>query len=166
MTSTIEEATLVLPDRFRDAMRQVAAPVCVVTTLNESGPHGTTVSAFTSLSMNPPMLMLSLDNSSRLLARVAVGVRLGVNILAADQREVASRFAGKRDDKFDGVKWFADSDAPRLAGCHAWIVIDTRQIIPGGDHMVVFGEVVEAEASAGQLPLTYYDRTFGTHIKL
>lgn len=166
MTSTIEEATLVLPDRFRDAMRQVAAPVCVVTTLTESGPHGTTVSAFTSLSMNPPMLMLSLDKSSRLLARVAVGARLGVNILAADQRELASRFARKRDDKFDGVEWFADAGAPRMAGCHAWVAIDTRQIIPGGDHMVVLGEVIEAEACAGHLPLTYHDRTFGTHKEL
>jgi flavin reductase (DIM6/NTAB) family NADH-FMN oxidoreductase RutF len=166
MTSTIEEATLVLPDRFRDAMRQVAAPVCVVTTLTESGPHGTTVSAFTSLSMNPPMLMLSLDKSSRLLARVAVGARLGVNILAADQHELASRFARKRDDKFDGVEWTADSDAPRLAGCHAWVAIDTRQIIPGGDHMVILGEVVEAEACGGHLPLTYHDRTFGTHKEL
>src|SRR6266851_195101 len=166
MTSTIEEATLVLPDRFRDAMRRVASPVCVVTTFDEWGPHGTTVSAFTSLSMNPPMLMLSLDNLSRLLARVAVGARLGVNILAADQPELASRFAAKSDDKFDGIEWFADAAAPRLAGCHAWVALDTRQIIPGGDHMVVFGEVVDAEACAGHLPLTYHDRTFGTHIEL
>jgi flavin reductase (DIM6/NTAB) family NADH-FMN oxidoreductase RutF len=163
MTSTIEEATLVLPDRFRDAMRQVAAPVCVVTTLSDSGPHGTTVSAFTSLSMSPPMVMLSLDNSSRLLARISVGARLGVNILAADQRELASRFADKSEDKFHGVEWFAHSAAPRLTGCHAWVAIDTRQIVPGGDHMVILGEVVEAEACSGHLPLTYHDRKFGTH---
>jgi flavin reductase (DIM6/NTAB) family NADH-FMN oxidoreductase RutF len=166
MTSTIEGATLVLRDRFRDAMRQVAGPVCVVTSLNESGPHGTTVSAFASLSMNPPMVMLSLDNSSRLLARVAVGARLGVNILAADQFELASLFAGKADNKFDGVSWFTQSAAPRLAGCHAWVALDTRQIVPGGDHMVIMGEVIEAEAGVGHLPLTYHNRKFGTHTEL
>jgi flavin reductase (DIM6/NTAB) family NADH-FMN oxidoreductase RutF len=166
MTSTIEEAALMLPDRFRDAMRQLAGPVCVVTTLTESGPHGTTVSAFTSLSMNPPMLILSLDNSSRLLAKIAVGARLGVNILAVHQHELASRFAGKSDDKFDGIDWVHDTDAPRLAGCHAWVAIDARQIVPGGDHMVVLGEVVEAQAYDGHQPLTYHDRTFGTHTEL
>lgn len=166
MTSAIEGATLVLPDRFREAMRQVAAPVCVVTSLNESGPHGTTVSAFASLSMNPPMVMLSLDTSSRLLARVAVGARLGVNILAADQRELASLFAGKTDNKFEGVAWFTQSAAPRLSGCHAWVAIDTRQIVPGGDHVVIMGEVIEAEAGVGHLPLTYHDRKFGTHKEL
>jgi flavin reductase (DIM6/NTAB) family NADH-FMN oxidoreductase RutF len=157
------DAKLGLPDRFRDAMRQVATPVCVVTTLHASGPHGTTVSAFASLSMTPPMLMLSLDTSSRLLSHVSMGTRLGVNILAAGQQELAGRFAGKSDDKFGGVEWFVDSDAPRIADCHAWVAVDTRQIIPGGDHMVILGEVVEAEASVGHLPLTYHDRTFGTH---
>jgi flavin reductase (DIM6/NTAB) family NADH-FMN oxidoreductase RutF len=155
-----------LPERFRDAMRQVAAPVCVVTTLHRSGPHGTTVSAFTSLSMNPPMLMLSLDTSSRLLSYVGVGARLGVNILASDQQELANRFASKSDDKFGGVDWFTDSDAPRIASCHGWVAIDTKQMIPGGDHVVILGEVVEAEASVGHLPLTYHDRTFGTHMQL
>jgi flavin reductase (DIM6/NTAB) family NADH-FMN oxidoreductase RutF len=163
MTSNIEESTRVLPERFRDAMRQVAGPVCVVTALTETGPHGTTVSAFGSLSMNPPMLILSLDNSSRLLSKVNVGTRLGINILADDQHALASLFAGKADDKFEGVEWFAHTQAPRLAGCHAWVAVDARQLIPGGDHMVVLAEVVDAEAATGRRPLTYHDRTFGTH---
>jgi flavin reductase (DIM6/NTAB) family NADH-FMN oxidoreductase RutF len=166
LMSTRNEVALGLRDRFRDAMRQVAAPVCVVTTMGDSGPHGTTVSAFASLSMNPPMLMLSLDNSSRLLARVGVGVRLGINVLAVDQHELATRFAGKAEEKFDGVEWSLDEGAPRLDGCPSWVVIDIRQVIPGGDHMVVLGVVRHAVACDGHLPLTYHDRKFGTHTQL
>jgi flavin reductase (DIM6/NTAB) family NADH-FMN oxidoreductase RutF len=147
-------------------MSQVAAPVCVVTALTDSGPHGTTVSAFASLSMNPPMLLVSLDNSSRLLSRIGTGSRLGVNILSSDQHALATHFAGKSDDKFETVPWFGDSGAPRLDGCHAWVAVDVRQLVAGGDHMVVLGDVVEAEACPGHEPLTYHHRTFGTHAEL
>ncbi|MFC6239272.1 flavin reductase family protein [Longivirga aurantiaca] len=152
--------------RFRDAMGQVAAPVCVVTILDDAHPYGTTVSAFMSLSMAPPMLLLSLDNTSRLLSRISFGSRLGVNILATDQQALASRFASKIDDKFDGVDWFLDADAPRFDSVHAWVCLDVREIIAGGDHRVILGEVVAAEALEGFQPLTYHRRTFGTHAAL
>ena len=164
-TGTVD-TTPALAERFRDAMRQVAGPVCVVTTADENGPHGTTVSAFMSLSMTPPMIVLSLDKTSRLLGKVTIGGRLGVNVLASEQHYLASRFAGKSDNKFDGVEWFAESDAPRLAGCHAWVAVDAHELVDGGDHVVVIGEVVAAHACEGHDPLTYHDRKFGTHREL
>lgn len=166
MTRTVDATASTLAAQFRDAMSQVAGPVCVVTTADEHGPHGTTVSSFMSLSMTPPMIVLSLDKTSRLLGKVTIGGRLGVNILASDQHLLASRFAGKSDDKFDGIEWFTDSDAPRLEGCHAWVAVDTRELVQGGDHVVVLGEVVAAHACEGHEPLTYHDRKFGTHREL
>jgi len=152
--------------RFRDAMGQVAAPVCVITILDDGQPYGTTVSAFMSLSMAPPMLLLSLDNTSRLLSRISFGSRLGVNILATDQQSLASTFASKIDDKFAGIDWFLDNGAPRFEACHAWVCLDVREVIAGGDHRVILGEVVAAEALEGYRPLTYHRRTFGTHAAL
>lgn len=153
----------VLEGRFRDAMGNVAAPVSVVTTFREQQPHGTTVSAFASLSMSPPMLMLSLDRGSRLLAKLGVRSRIGVNILATDQSSLAMTFAGKSEDKFENVDWVFDAQAPRLADCHAWVALDIRQLVPAGDHTVVIGDVVAAEAGRGREPLTYHNRTFGSH---
>lgn len=163
MTGVVGQPVTPLAERFRDTMRQVAGPVCVVTTIDDSGPYGTTVSAFMSLSMTPPMIVLSLDRTSRLLAKVAIGARLGVNILASDQHALATSFAGKSDHKFDGVTWYLESGAPRLDGCHGWVAAVARELVDGGDHVVVLAEVTGAHACEGHLPLTYHDRSFGTH---
>lgn len=153
----------VLEERFREAMGNVAAPVSVVTTFQNEAPHGTTVSAFASLSMKPPMLMLALDRGSRLLRRLGVRSRIGVNILATDQSALAMTFAGKSNDKFKDAEWALEARAPRLANCHAWVALDIRQLVPAGDHTIVLGDVVAAQAGRGREPLTYHNRTFGSH---
>ncbi len=111
-----------LQEGFRDAMGSVAAAVSVVTTLSgPSGdrPHGATVSAFTSLSMDPPMLLVSLQETSRLLALLTPGSHLGVNVLAAHQRDLALRFASRREDRFGDLDWVPRDGSPALAGAHA-----------------------------------------------
>src|ERR1700761_6429146 len=78
---------------FRDLMSAVCAPVTVVTTADEDGPHGTTVSAFASLSLTPPLVTVALDRRSGLLGRIIATGRLGVNVLGSADDEVALRFA-------------------------------------------------------------------------
>ena len=78
---------------FRDLMAAVCAPVTVVTTVDEDGPHGTTVSAFASLSLHPPLVTVALDQHSALLARILATGRLGVNVLGSADDELALRFA-------------------------------------------------------------------------
>lgn len=147
---------------FRTAMGNVATPVAVVTTFDDEIPHGTTVSAFTSLSMEPPMLLVSLDNTSALLPRLEVGVRFGLNVLASHQDQIALRFAQKRERKFEDIPWFAGDLAPRIVDAHAWVALDVAGLIEAGDHTIVTGTVLAAQASIGT-PLTYYQRAFGTH---
>ena len=153
---------MTLADPFRDVMAAVPTPVTVVTALRDGVPHGTTISAFASLSMAPPMLLVALDRRSELLARLAIGQRFGVNVLGAQQARVAAVFARKGTDKFAGVDWTADSGAPRLTGSPGWLACTVAQLVDGGDHVVVLGDVVRAEATGGP-PLTYHARTFGTH---
>lgn len=152
----------VLEKSFRSAMGNVAAAVSVVTTIHEGRPHGTTVSALSSLSMDPPMLLVSLDNTSQLLSRLRIGTVVGVNVLAADQDQIALRFAGKSDDKFVDVPWQIEDGAPALVSRHAWVAMRVERLIVAGDHTVAFGLVTSADVSSGA-PLTYWQRTFGVH---
>ena len=150
-------------EAFREVMAGVPTPVTVVTTLVDQRPHGTTVSAFASLSMAPPMLLVALDRGSDLLARLGIGQPFGVNVLGADQAGLAAAFARKGSDKFTGVDWRAEDGAPRLLGSPGWLACTVAQLVDGGDHVVVLGDVVRAAATGGP-PLTYHARTFGTHI--
>jgi flavin reductase (DIM6/NTAB) family NADH-FMN oxidoreductase RutF len=161
---TAPDATLA--DRFREVMAGVATPVSVVTSMADGLPHGTTVSAFASLSMAPPMVLVSLDRGSDLLALVRESGRFGVNVLGSTQSALALAFARKGGTgKFSGVRWEVDHGLPRLPGAPGWLACDVAALVEGGDHVVALGTVVAAETLDG-LPLTYHGRVFGTHSAL
>ena len=145
---------------FRDAMARVPAPVTVITTMVDGVPIGTTVSAFASLSIAPPMAFLALDNRGGMIGRVRDAGRIGINILAAGQDEIAIRFA-RRDlpDRFAGLAWHDDHGLPRIDGAVAWLRCEQLQLLPGGDHTVVLAHVDDA-ATAGDHSLGYHLRTF------
>ena len=147
---------------FRGAMASVAAPVSVVTTFRDGRPFGATVSAFASLSLRPPMLVVSLDNASTVLSRLGVGSSVGVNVLGAHQDQVALRFATRGIDKFADIAWTLEDGVPVLSDCHAWVSMAVVQLVEAGDHTLVLGQVGSARTSPSR-PLTYWQRTFGTH---
>lgn len=165
MTIQDLESPVDLIDRFRAAMGSVCTPVSVVTAFDGERPHGTTVSAMCSLSLHPPMLMLALDRGSALLGVLRSVSRFGVSVLSDRQSEIALRFAGKGADKFDGVPMTPRLGAPFVAGAACWFVCETAQLIPGGDHVVVLADVLDAGNTDGD-PLTYHRRVFGTHAEL
>ncbi|MEU9336516.1 flavin reductase family protein [Streptomyces sp. NPDC048290] len=151
---------------FRDTMAGVCTPVSVVTALSGEAPHGTTVNAFASLSMSPPMVLVSLAHTSELLGLIRQTGRFGLNILASDQAQLALTFARKGDaGRFTGVRWDIEDGVPRIAGTCGFLVCDVAELVSGGDHTVVQGFVRAAEAGAGA-PLTYHLRSFGTHTVL
>jgi len=152
-----------LAGAFREVMAGVATPVAVVPTSAHGRAHGTTVSAFTSLSLAPPMVLVALDEWSDLLRSLATGGPLGVNVLGSRQSALAAAFARKGADKFSGVSWSLDDGAPRLTGNAGWLGCSVTAFVPGGDHVIVLAEVRRAEPGTGE-PLTYHARTFGTHV--
>ncbi|MET9014940.1 flavin reductase family protein [Streptomyces olivaceoviridis] len=163
MPATQPPGTITL-QAFRDAMATVASPVAVVTAMDGPRPHGTTVSAFASLSLTPPMVMVSLDNRSRLLAIIRRTGRLGLNILGTHQAQLAATFARSGRDKFDDVIWSPSANLPRLPGSAAWIAAEVDEHVTAGDHTVLLAHVITAESSGeGLKPLTYHQRSFGTH---
>jgi flavin reductase (DIM6/NTAB) family NADH-FMN oxidoreductase RutF len=143
-------------------MASVCTPVSVVTAMAGDRPHGTTVCAFASLSLSPPMVLVALDKSSELLRHVRRTLVFGLNILHADQAAVAGGFARKGEDKFNGIGWTLESGVPRLDGCAAWLACCVERMVNGGDHTVVLGHILSA-AHAPAPPLTYYQRRFGTY---
>ena len=149
-------------DAFRAVMGAVATPVSVVTALDGDRPHGTTVSAFVSLSLDPPMVCVSLDRASDLLKLIRRVRRFGVNVLSSGQSEIATAFARKGADKFAGVAWDLDTGLPRVRGCLGWLACDVERLVRGGDHTLALGNIVAA-GHQNLPPLTYHQRRFGTH---
>ncbi len=150
-----------LATALRHTMASYTTGLTVVTTSEGGRPHGTTLSGVMSLSMDPPMILLSLSRTSSLLARLSRGGRFGVNVLAAHQDQVALRFSTRLHDRFADIAWH-DDGAPRLDDVHAWVLADVASTVPAGDHVLVLGDVVAAE-TGDHRPLTYWQRTFGTH---
>lgn len=151
-----------LQEAFRYAMGNVATPVSIVTALEDDRPHGSTVSAFASLSMDPPMILVSLDRRSDLLDIIRRTGRFGVNVLGAHQAEVASRFAQKGVDRFADVDWTLDGGVPQLMGSAGWVACEVESLVDGGDHQIALGLVVSV-AHRELPPLSYHNRRFGTH---
>ncbi|MGW6277007.1 flavin reductase family protein [Kribbella sp. NPDC055071] len=148
--------------RFREFMSAVCAPVTIVTTTDGGNPYGATVSSFASLSLDPPLISVAFDNKASLLPRLLDSKVFGVNLLGHGQAEIATRFATRGIDRFAGSNWRDDAGAPRLVGSAGWMRCSLAQVVPAGDHTLLFGLVVEA-IRQDRAPLIYAYRTFGTH---
>ena len=147
-------------EAFTETFSQVPAAVSVVSTYAEDGrPHGTTVSAFSSLSVEPPLVMVALDRSSDLLKLLEKSTKFGLNVLAAGQEEIGRGCARKGHDKFKGVSWDDEEGLPRIRGTAAWLACEVREFMPGGDHVIVVGLVTRCDAP-GEEPLLYHRRAF------
>lgn len=144
---------------FREAMARVPAPVSVITTTVDATPTGTTVSAFASLSISPPMVVFALDNRGAMLDRLRQSGRAGVNILAGHQADVAVRFAARSPERFTELVWHDDHGLPRIDDAAAWLRCESLEFLPGGDHTIVLATVVDAE-SGGDSSLGYHLRQF------
>ncbi|WP_413105191.1 flavin reductase family protein [Streptomyces sp. Inha503] len=156
-------------ETFTELMSGVCAPVTVVTATTADGrPRGSTVSSFASLSLDPPLVSFALDRASGLLAHLRPGDRVGVNILGAHQRELATRFARRHQgagSKFDGVTWTVRAGLPYLPESAGWTAGRVERHLDGGDHVLLVVSPEEAELTAAA-PLIYARRIFGTHTPL
>ncbi|MFD0635863.1 flavin reductase family protein [Catenulispora yoronensis] len=162
MTREFASGTGVPPQVFRDLLAGVCAPVTVITTVDGGRPFGATVSSFASLSLEPPLITIALDERSSLLPRLVGAGRFGVNLLGHGQQDLAMLFARPGVDRFAAADWHLDHGLPRLAGAAGWAVCTLRDAVPGGDHRLLIG-LVTAGGRAELPPLVYAHRTFGTH---
>jgi flavin reductase (DIM6/NTAB) family NADH-FMN oxidoreductase RutF len=149
------------PDAFREVIGHFASGVTVITTNLDGVLHGTTASAVSSLSLEPPMLLIAMNRSSVTGQAVLRSGAFAVNILGEGADELARRFASKGDDKFDGVAVeIGDHGQPLLVDALAQLVCRVTQQVEAATHVVFFAEVHEATARPGA-PLAYYRGKFG-----
>ena len=144
-------------EEFRAAMGRFASGVTVVTLKGEDNrPGGMTVSAFSSLSLEPPLILVCIDKRASVHEYFKEGNHFAVNILAEDQEVISRRFASKDEDRFDGVGYKdGTTGAPTLDGAIACLECRVVHEYPGGDHTIVVGEVIHTYATDGK-PLTYF----------
>jgi flavin reductase (DIM6/NTAB) family NADH-FMN oxidoreductase RutF len=149
------------PDEFRDVIGHFASGVTVVTAIDDGKPFGTTASAVTSLSLEPPMVLICMNRDSETGRAIAASGRYAINVLGEDQAELAVHFARKGGDKFDGVavtpgEW----NEPLLCDALATLECLVTETAMGGTHYVFFAEVHRASSRAGT-PLTYFRGQYG-----
>jgi flavin reductase (DIM6/NTAB) family NADH-FMN oxidoreductase RutF len=144
---------------FRQAMSRLAAGVCVITSISRDGIKlGLTATAVTSVSLDPPLVLVCIDNRSRTIAPLTAGAPFVVHFLAADQEKLARRFATFATDKFVGVNYhMTASGCPQIEGVLASVECVADDVFPGGDHTIFVGRVIDAlVGDAGALPLMYF----------
>src|SRR5690348_5181637 len=130
--------------RFRDVLGLFCSGVTVVTSVSEGKPVGMTCQSFSSVSLEPPLIMFSPAKTSRAWPLIRRSGYFCVNILAADQAELSNGMATKGEEKFDGVRWTtATTGAPVIEGVLGYIDCSVQQVVEAGDHYIVIGLVKE-----------------------
>jgi flavin reductase (DIM6/NTAB) family NADH-FMN oxidoreductase RutF len=158
MEASVAPRGVALED-FRETLSRVPSPVTIVTTLADGRAHATTVSAFTSLSADPPLVLVALDRKSDLLELLHRTGRFAINLLACDQADIGLDCAKKGEDKLASVRWQPEDGLPRIEDAAAWLSCEVDQILPGGDHEIVIGLVTACDTGTDE-PLVYHRRRF------
>jgi len=159
-----DESMSVDPELLRAAMRQWVTGVTIVSVALDGVRHGMTVTSFTSLSLEPPLVLVSLENITRTREMVLQAGYFGVTILSQGQREVSDVFAGRHteyQDRFAGLQTYTlSSMSPLLVDGLAGF--DCRLVAshPAGNHTMFVGDVLALHFDSSKSPLLYYDRDY------
>ena len=139
---------------YRETVANFPSGVTVVTTRDSGEDFGLTVSAFTSLSLDPPMVLVSIDRKSKSHQHLVEGAPIGISVLAAGHTDVAVQFARHVDDRFAGINIVrrGEQDIPFVGDAAAWFLGDVRDRYVGGDHIIITVAVRECGWHDGGRP--------------
>lgn len=147
MTATLSNP---IAQDFRKVLGHFPTGVTVITGAGPDGPVGLTIQSFMSLSLDPALILISIDHKSKSWPVIAEGSKFAVNVLSAGQEGVAMAFARSGGPKYEGVEWTPGprTGAPLLQGAQAWIECEIWRTYDGGDHEIIVGSVLDLSASA------------------
>ncbi len=145
------------PELFREVFGRFVTGVAVITSAARGGAGGMTANAFCSLSLDPQLVLVCFENEARTLPIVREAGRFGVNMLTAEQEELAGVFASKMPEaeKLEGVAHRIEHGVPLIDDTLAWAVCGLVELIAGGDHTIAIGDVIAMGLGEGE-PLLYY----------
>lgn len=139
---------------FRNTLGRFATGVTVLTTFENGETHGMTASAFVSVSLDPPLVLVSLDNRSHMHRILPSAGRYGISVLAEDQRALGDHFAGRANEGVH-VSFVSRAGMPLLDGAVAYFVVRVVDVHSAGDHTLYIGKVEHFE-SREEKPLLFY----------
>ena len=149
------------PSAFRQALGHFASGVTIITTQHQGQLHGTTVSSFCSLSLQPPLILVCMDLNATLHDLVIENEVFAVNILAEHAERLSRQFARRIPDKFTGVNYkLGQSGLPLLDDAVTSLECRLVTRYPGGDHSIFVGEVISITIRPEYQPLLYYRSTY------
>jgi 3-hydroxy-9,10-secoandrosta-1,3,5(10)-triene-9,17-dione monooxygenase reductase component len=151
------------PD-FRTTLGHFASGVVIVAAQHQGQPVGLSIQSFASLSLDPPLVSLSISLTSRTWPAIAAEGQFCANILSADQETLCRRFAISGADKFAGVSWTASplTRSPRIDGALAWVDCAIQAAYRAGDHWLIVADVLDLGHGGHAEPLLFYRGAFGT----
>ena len=152
------------PKEFRASLAMFATGVTIVTAHTPAGALiGLTANSFNSVSLNPPLVLWSLSQAATSMAALSAGSHYAINILAADQKALAERFASRQEDRWKDVLYTVGaSGAPLLTGAAATFECFNRSRYEEGDHVIFVGEVERCSHRTGAAPLLFHGGRFYT----
>jgi flavin reductase (DIM6/NTAB) family NADH-FMN oxidoreductase RutF len=151
------------PALYRRTCARFATGITVVTVVDEFGrPHGMTVNSFSSVSLDPPLVLVSIDLSNAILGHFLSSSYFAINILAEHQEHLSRRFASVSENRFNDIGWHpGEFGVPLLDGVLAQLECSVTTTLEAGDHTVLIGEVRLAGCTDGK-PLVYFDSSYRT----
>ncbi|MCY4398379.1 MAG: flavin reductase family protein [Gemmatimonadetes bacterium] len=156
--------TLLDSNRFREIMGHYPTGVTVVTAVDRDGaPVGLTANSVTSVSLDPPLVLVCVSEQSASLGAILASGTFAVNILGGGAAETAVRFAGMdREDRFDGIAYTVkEGGGPILEGVLAWIACGLYRTFEAGDHLILVGKVLDGAGAEGD-PLLFFRSRYET----
>ena len=150
-------AASVSSELFRQACGRFPSGITIATLTDSSGvPHGLTVSSFTSLSLEPPLVLICLGHAVTMIDCFRAARHFGLSILAEDQQAISERFARRGQDRFDGLRWHAGQfNVPLIDGALATMECAAEERIRAGDHDILIGRMLRAHVREGK-PLVHW----------
>ncbi|HJE18882.1 MAG TPA: flavin reductase family protein [Aliicoccus persicus] len=149
------------PREFRNAMGRFVTGVTIITAEDDSGTHGMTANAFMSVSLDPKLITVSIDNKANMLGRVRNAGTFAVNILCDDQQDISMHFA-KQLLKEEPIEFGALAGVPIINNALTNVVCDVEREIELGDHTLFVGAVKDIVMNEGR-PLTFYSGQYGQY---
>ncbi|WP_062310648.1 flavin reductase family protein [Polynucleobacter sinensis] len=155
------------PKKFRQALGSYGTGVAVITTLNaEKKDIGVTVNSFTSVSLDPPLILFSMANTSNSTSAFNISRKFVVNVMANDQESIAMNFARPSAADWSVIHTSISENAcAKISGSLAYLECDLDCTYPGGDHTILMGRVTKLDIGIDVPPLLFYKGGFGTYKK-
>jgi len=150
---------LLVPDdkQFRNVLGHFATGVTIITAMDDGEPVGLAANSFTSLSLDPPLILFCVAHTSSTWPRIEAAGMFAVNILGEEHEELSGLFAKKGADRFSQTPWRVGvSGAPVLEEAIAYLDCQFEAEYPGGDHKIVVGRVLDLDMREGSRPLLFY----------